>query len=462
MRRDAWIIFISSFLIYAYFFQGSGWNQLAHFSTMRSLAEHGSADISRFHNLTGDVTFRGEHIYSNKPPGIALLGTTIYFVLMKIERAMRFDIGATKVWLTNLYLMTILLSSLPAALTNVQLYYLLRRTALARRTALFMVGAFAFGSLSLPYGGILMSHTMTALLILLAWHLLSRSELTSRKAIIAGVLMGLGILCDLLTVPVAGVMALYLLARRPRAKVWVGYCLATAWGLLATLLYNRLAHGSALSSGPFHPAPQMGEPGLLVEQFGYPEWMRIYWITYHPMRGLFLTCPIFIACLMSALMIRRPIRVSLELITILFILSIYVLFYLTFNGWTGGWAIGPRYLIPALPLLWLLAAPAFVRLPKICALLTVLSIVQMLAVTSINAQLPEPNTVLVEHSDPVRACLISFVRGQTNQTLDGWNVGQLLHVPEHFQLVPIYLLLSGFYCFAWISGESGSESAAGL
>jgi hypothetical protein len=449
MKYRATIIFLCSFLVYAYFFQGSGWNQHAHFSTMRALVEDGTADVTRFRERTGDVTFRGDHVYSNKPPGIALMGVPFYFVLAKVEHAAGLDVDATKVWRANLYVMTVLLAAIPAAIANVQLFYLFRRKQISERTAMLMAGAFGFGSLSLPYAGIMMSHVMTATLILAGWQSLTVEQLKPKHALAGGLFLGLGILCDVLTVPVAAVLGVYLLARRAGAKTCITYCLATAWGVLATLLYNQLAQGRALHSGPFHPAPGLGASGMLFEQFGQPHFRRLYWITYHPMRGLFVTCPLFIACIISLFSLRRPIRISLKAVTLLAVLGVYVAFYLTFIGWTGGWSTGPRYLIPALPLLWLLAAPAWIRFPKICGALAALSIVQMLAVTSVNAQIPSPNSVLVDAADPVRACLNSFVTGQTNQTDDGFNLGELLHIPEKGQMIPIFALMGIFNWAAW-------------
>ena len=100
---------------------------MSHFATIRSLAEHGNADISSFTSLTGDFTVAPRGTYSNKPPGIALIGTPFYFVLMKLERFRGIDIDAKSVWLGNLHAMAALLSALPAAILNVQLFFAMRR-----------------------------------------------------------------------------------------------------------------------------------------------------------------------------------------------------------------------------------------------------------------------------------------------------------------------------------------------
>jgi hypothetical protein len=459
-RRAAWIIFLTSFLAYSYFFQGVGWNQLAHFSTMRSLAEHGTADISAFTDLTGDYTAIGTAKYSSKPPGIALLGTPFYFVLMNFERWIGWDIGAESVWLKNLHVVTILLSALPGAILNVLIFYAFRREGALPRTAMLLAGAYAFGSLSWPYSGVLMAHLMCAVLIFAVWYLLSENELTIGRCICAGALAGLSILCDLFMAPLAGVFALYLVARKSGTRNLAVYCLGPIGSAPLILLYNRIAQGNALSSGPFHPTPEFTAPGLLFGLFDWPEWRRLYWITYQPMRGIFVCCPIFLICLMSLLLIRRREKIRLDRRAILLIVLLYVVFYLTYYTWTGGWSVGLRFAIPALPLIWIFAHKPFERFPRVCALLIVLSMVHMISVTSVRVLYPGPGTGPPNSSDPIRACLIVFLQGRTNTTDNGYNLGELAGVWERFQLLPIYLLLTIFYTYAFTRPNRQSAGEA--
>src|SRR5438874_12693084 len=102
-RRAAWVILILTFAAYGYFFPGADWTSMSHLATIRSLAERGTADISPFTSLTGDFTTAPGGTYSNKPSGLALLGTPVYFVLMKIERWRGIDIDARPVWIGNLH-----------------------------------------------------------------------------------------------------------------------------------------------------------------------------------------------------------------------------------------------------------------------------------------------------------------------------------------------------------------------
>ena len=55
-------------------------------------------------------------------------------------------------------------------------------------------------------------------------------------------------------------------------------------------------------------------------------------------------------------------------------LAFFLIFICHFNGWHGGWASGPRYLLPALPFLALPMAPVFTRCLRISCILAVISI----------------------------------------------------------------------------------------
>jgi len=70
------------------------------------------------------------------------------------------------------------------------------------------------------------------------------------------------------------------------------------------------------------------------------------------------------------------------------ILAFFLLFLMTFNGWHGGWAVGPRYFTPALPFLALPLVVGFVRFFKTACALAFLSAAITLLVTAVDPQAP--------------------------------------------------------------------------
>src|SRR5437868_4044866 len=92
-RSAPWILGIFTLLAYSYFFQGFGFNQNSHFATMRCIVEHGSPEITQLAGFTGDVSYAGNRTFSNKPPGLALIGTPFCFVIYHVERHLGVDVN---------------------------------------------------------------------------------------------------------------------------------------------------------------------------------------------------------------------------------------------------------------------------------------------------------------------------------------------------------------------------------
>ena len=93
-------------LVYAYFFQGGGWNQNSHLDTIRAIVERHTLEITPYAENTGDVGTVDGRIYSNKPPGLALWGAPLYFVLYHAERAARVPLEAPWTLTINAHLLT--------------------------------------------------------------------------------------------------------------------------------------------------------------------------------------------------------------------------------------------------------------------------------------------------------------------------------------------------------------------
>ena len=140
-RKLAGLILLLTLLTYAYIFQGLGWNQMAHFATIRSIVERGTADISPFADATKDTMVLGTRQYSGKPPGLPLLGVPVYFVLIHVERWFGIAYASPGVWLKNLHAMTVLLCAVPGAALNVLLYFAFRREGATPRTSMLLAGA---------------------------------------------------------------------------------------------------------------------------------------------------------------------------------------------------------------------------------------------------------------------------------------------------------------------------------
>src|SRR5438876_1059931 len=189
IRFAPWVLAVSTLLSYIYFFQGFGWNQNSHFATMRCIVEHGSPEITPFAGFTGDVSYAGNRIFSNKPPGLALIGTPCWFVIYHVERQLGVDVNEPRIVGYSQHILSIVLCALPGTALVLLVYPALLRQPISQVQVLGLAGAFACGSLIWPYTGLLMSHVMTAALLFGAWFCITGDSSTVR-IILAGVLLG--------------------------------------------------------------------------------------------------------------------------------------------------------------------------------------------------------------------------------------------------------------------------------
>jgi hypothetical protein len=448
---------------YAYFFQGTGWNQNAHFDTVRAIVERGTFEITAYASNTGDVSRVGDKVYSNKPPGLALLAAPVYFALTRVESAFGFDVGSSRVTVANMHATTVWTSALPAALLAVGVYRAFRREGALSRMAFALACAFAFGSLLWPYSGVMMVQPLVASSLFWAWLIASDQHNVSRaRLILAGLLAGLASLCDYLAAPLAFALAAYVGWTRRSALDLIASVIGPALAVAGVLLFNQLTFGNLLVTAHAFMDPYFKSGRLLFGQFDSPDYRALYWISYHPMRGLFVCCPMFMIPILSLLgaIGARRLNWTAGHFFRLVVVGYFVAFMLTFVGWTGGWGVGPRYLIPALPFLWLFARRGFERFGRISAMLIALSMFTMFAVTAVQAIYPANDSGPPQHWDPVGFAWLAILRGQVAKAPDSYNLGILIGLRGAWSLLPVAAAIAIAWTAAWLYLRPSPASAA--
>ena len=508
-------VFVTLFLAHAYFHQGGGWNQNARFDQVRSIAEAGEMAIDRFaiYRLDAgagsapdrlrripfgpggtlpfagaepnsyDLAFHGGSVYPNKPPGTTLLAVPAYWALFQVERAWGGDPDRASVLTRNVYLTTLFSVGLTGALGGWILYRVMRRLLPELRPASAAAAALAggLGTIVWPFSTMLFDHVPAGVAILAAFGLAlaaADAERTTpgpgagnRVAIAgAGVVAGVGVTVSY-TVGIALVaLGLYLLRARPRPSTAMLYGggAAVPLGLLA--LYQWRAFGSPLAiPNQFQIALFGGGGGRLDGVFSLPDPRLAWQLLGAPARGLFVASPILLAAFAGLwLLWRRPAR-RREAVVIGAVFAGYFVLNLSFLNWHGGFSFGPRYLLPAVPLLCLPLASAFDRLPRTTSALAVLSVAVCLLATAVTPQIPPGVTrpvagfllpVAGGHTARVGAFAFDepvganpqgvyealpyrlFARGSAEARGNSFNLGERLGLTELASLLPLLLLLA--------------------
>jgi hypothetical protein len=93
--------------------------------------------------------------------------------------------------------------------------------------------------------------------------------------------------------------------------------------------------------------------------FTGPTWSALWGITLSPYRGLFFLSPVLLLCLPGLIFLWRDPRFRSTAMLVAALLAGFLLYVASYLYWSGGDAIGPRFLVPLVPFLMLPVARAW-------------------------------------------------------------------------------------------------------
>lgn len=331
------VLTASAFVVQPLFAQ-----QASRMALTASLVEHQTVRIDRYEGgaLGVDFAEKDGHIYSDKAPAQPFAATVPYALYKaaggESAEVLRpeFNLG---LWWVSLWS-----AALPAAGLAIVMTRMAR--PFDERWAVPAALAMSFGSLLLPFGTLLFSHTASALLVagaLLAW----RAPPSPRSLCLAGLLAGLSVSVEYTSVVALAVLGLASLARDRWDLRWM--VLGSLPPLALTAAYHWVAFGGPLEV-PYR-YHNLGLHNSAAAGLALPSPDRL-WTLFTSGRGMFLLTPIVIVGVAGLVLAarehqdRRP-----ELAVIAAMLVGFVVVQAGAADLTGGDSLGPRYLIPGLP-----------------------------------------------------------------------------------------------------------------
>lgn len=451
MRRQALGLFLLVFCAHAFFASALGWNQSARVAAILTFVEPGpnrfTLRIDEFvtsdaRNLqTGDWALGADgHYYTNKAPGVSLLGVPVYAAIYAFERVLGRDVRSEPVTRFNTVLLNLACSVAWTAAATVALWLFLAAGGSKRFEALLAALAFAFGSLVFPYDTSLWGHATAAACLLIAL-CLAWWPGGVRWPALAGALGGLAVLVEYLALlPLAAVGAA-LLSRGVCWRARARFGLAAVLPLLALLLYQHAVFDDLLATATSQGNPGFREPGRAFGVLGPVAGDALWGLLFSAWRGLFLYCPVLLFAAVGCVQQWRSGRRGLVLAS-LAAFAASVLFVASFNAWPGGMASGPRYLIVAIPLLAVLSPRPGLLAPRLRGLhagALALSACNMLALAAVD--------LMIDEAD--RNPLYGFAwrriaAGDYPHLVDATNLGQWLGLLPPFDLLAFLLLFGGW------------------
>ncbi|MEO5767873.1 MAG: hypothetical protein ABIS92_05945 [Polyangia bacterium] len=258
-------------------------------------------------------------------------------------------------------------NSLVGAACVLVFFRALLRLASFRGTAVLLAAIYGAATLAWPYSGTFLSEPLATLLVLVSFILVLRVIQApddspplghGATAVGAGAALGLAVtthLTAILFLPFWLLIICGLKLNRATARRLMPFVAGVLPWLVLLAIYNRLRFGSYLETGR----------GLGADEFRYggfqAPWRGLYGLTISPGKGLLLFCPATLLGLLGWRSFHRRHRVLS--IGLACGLVVRLLFVATRSDWHGGFCLGPRYLVMAVPFLVL---PAVTWLDELC------------------------------------------------------------------------------------------------
>jgi hypothetical protein len=363
----------------------------------------------------------------------------------------------------------------PSALAVVMLYLLLKAFTTWRAVPIVLALAYGLATLAFPYSTLFYGHQLTAALLLSGFALLARAKSDTAHSPQPGFLMTVGLLLGYAVVveyPSALALIPILAYAATVVRPWHRLGWLIAGGLVAAIpliAYHWVVFGGPLTL-PYAYSTQLprhvGFMGLRPASADVLEAILL-----REYRGLFYSAPWLLLAIPGAIILlgRRGRRAE-ALVCVVISLS-FVWLNSSLLDWQGGWAMGPRYLIPAIPFLTVLVVGLAPRsrlrgsVSRVTALvgaglalvLMATSALLMLVGTAVKPEVP------MDIQRPFADYLLpSFGRGSLAISTQGinakwpamgerqaWNVGQLAGLDGLMSLVPLglYIAATG----AWLA-----------
>lgn len=452
LRRFEALLFALAWLSYAWFHEGGGWNQNGRFAQTRALVESrrpwidddlvyvpaapGTTALRRLPvrdgvftfdgtsyalswyagdgplvplsssvpaatervtvdalAVTGDLAFARGHAVPNKAPGVSLAAIPGYALVRGVEGALGRNADDAWTMTLNAWLAGVFSVGLAAALAIVAFHRLgMRLFPGKERGVLVATLALAFGSLWFPYATMLYEHDLAAAALVGAFLFTlprdGESDTRPGRLAAAGALAGASIVASYLSVLGAAILLAYVV-HRARGRGASAFVAGTVLPLALLGAYNVACFGRLVTTSYAWQNPLFLDAGRgAVGIFAWPDPRVLALLLVSPLRGLFTITPIFAAGVAGLVVMLRSRSLRAEALVCLAMVVSVLAFNVSFRTWHGGWACGPRYLIPALPFLALPIALVADRARTLVLALLAVSVATMVVATAVDPQTP--------------------------------------------------------------------------
>ena len=251
-----------------------------------------------------------------------------------------------------------LVVALPSALFGAVLLRFLLAAGAGTAAAIATVLAYGLGTIACVYAGAFYAHQLVAVLCFTAFALLAGSDATASplRCLAIGLLLGMAVISEYPALLLAVVVGGFAITRVGIGRKLIWIKLGGLAPLVVLAVYDLAIFGSPLPLGYRYSELWQTRHQVGFVSVSTPSLAALWGITGSPYRGLFFLSPILLLALPGFVtVLRRPALRSAGIASAWGVAA-FLLFNASSVLWWGGFAIGPRYLVPMLPFLaWPLA-----------------------------------------------------------------------------------------------------------
>jgi hypothetical protein len=383
-RRHELLVLLLLLLCYGWFIPRAGrsdWNATARADLVFAVADHGVLRIDDYHQNTGDKAYFEGHYYAVGSIGPSLLALPAYLALEPLlalppvaRRLARGEASraepppagahrdATPRERLAILVMTLFAVALPSAVLGVVVYRFACRFVPRERDALVIALTYGLATVAFPYSKALFQHQVSAFGAFVGFWLLwrvAREGAASWWLWVVGVLFGLATVSEYPVAPFLLLLLVWAWREIPRPRdlhrvVWG----ALPLGLLFAA-YNWVIFHTPFPAGYRYHVEYHDVHGQGFMGFTGPTWSALWGITLSPYRGLFFLSPVLLLAMPGLVFLWREPRFRSTAVLVTALLAGFLLYVSSYLYWSGGDAIGPRFLVPLVPFLMLPVARAW-------------------------------------------------------------------------------------------------------
>lgn len=383
-------IFFTLVLCYAYFFpRWADPNQNSRIDMVVAVVEDGTFQIDKYVANTVDYAKVDGHYYSDKAPGAAFLGIPVYaglktFLDQPVLQSLTSRLADSAAFQATLreggtgvleqkvrfalaqVVLTFVAAVLPSAVLGVLLFRAAGWFTSSLPIRLLVAIAYSLLTPAFPYSGAFYGHQLSAALLFTAFTLaIGAKQISSAKRLLViGFLLGYAFISEypaiLIVVILSGYVS-YRLAREHSLPKLGWFLLGGALVAAGWLAYNNAVFGSPLKLGYSESELWQTQHHTGFMSLTLPHLDALWGITFSPFRGLFLLSPWLLVCFPGFWVWYATRVYRVEFWAALASTMIIFLFNISSIMWWGGFAVGPRYLLPGMPFMVLASVFFFNR-----------------------------------------------------------------------------------------------------